>query len=434
MSKQTINVGTNQDDGTGDNLRAAFVKVNENFTEVYTELGGTALSNITFTGSTITTDTTNSGIIIDPQGSGTITLTGATTVSGGLTSDTITTTGNASIGGALTAGSFSPTSLTTGSLSITGDTDLGNATSDTITATARFDSDLVPSTNDARDIGSSSLRWQDVFSTTVNTSGAATIGGNLDVTGNVTIGGSITIGDADTDNISVNAELDGHLVPNTDSKYNIGSSSKKYLNVFADVIHGDQAQLGNVLIESSTITTETSNQNIVINPHGTGIVSVTGQLRVTGTFQVNGTQTIDMGSNKITSVATPVASTDAANKSYVDSNSINNVVEDTTPQLGGNLDVNGKSIVSSRTNENIVLDPNGTGTTEVRSRITAIGNIIATGTVASHPAANGNDYDLAQGETPFAATTDAFAQETDTYDMLDGPSGNLVTLDLGSVA
>ncbi len=434
MSKQTINVGTNQDDGTGDNLRAAFVKVNENFTEVYTELGGTSLSNITFTGSTITTDTTNSGIIIDPQGSGTITLTGATTVSGGLTSDTITTTGNASIGGALTAGSFSPTSLTTGSLSITGDTDLGNATSDTITATARFDSDLVPSTNDARDIGSSSLRWQDVFSTTVNTSGAATIGGNLDVTGNVTIGGSITIGDADTDNISVNAELDGHLVPNTDSKYNIGSSSKKYLNVFADVIHGDQAQLGNVLIESSTITTETSNQNIVINPHGTGIVSVTGQLRVTGTFQVNGTQTIDMGSNKITSVATPAASTDAANKSYVDSNSINNVVEDTTPQLGGNLDVNGKSIVTSRTNENIVLDPNGTGTTEVRSGITAIGNIIATGTVASHPAANGNDYDLAQGETPFAATTDAFAQETDTYDMLDGPSGNLVTLDLGSVA
>jgi len=434
MSKQTINVGTNQDDGTGDNLRAAFVKVNENFTEVYTELGGTSLSNITFTGSTITTDTTNSGIIIDPQGSGTITLTGATTVSGGLTSDTITTTGNASIGGALTAGSFSPTSLTTGTISITGDTDLGNATSDTITATARFDSDLVPSTNNARDIGSSSLRWQDVFSTTVNTSGAATIGGNLDVTGNVTIGGSITIGDADTDNISVNAELDGHLVPNTDSKYNIGSSSKKYLNVFADVIHGDQAQLGNVLIESSTITTETSNQNIVINPHGTGIVSVTGQLRVTGTFQVNGTQTIDMGSNKITSVATPVASTDAATKSYVDGNSINNVVEDTTPQLGGNLDVNGKSIVTSRTNENIVLDPNGTGTTEVRSGITAIGNIIATGTVASHPAANGNNYDLAQGETPFAATTDAFAQAIDTYDMLDGPSGNLVTLDLGSVA
>ena len=40
MAKQTINVGTNQDDGTGDSLRGAFVKVNENFTEIYNELGG----------------------------------------------------------------------------------------------------------------------------------------------------------------------------------------------------------------------------------------------------------------------------------------------------------------------------------------------------------------------------------------------------------
>ena len=84
MSKQTINVGTNQDDGTGDNLRSAFVKVNENFTEIYTELGGTALSNISMSGSTITTDDSNSGIIIDPQGSGTITLTGNTTLTGTL--------------------------------------------------------------------------------------------------------------------------------------------------------------------------------------------------------------------------------------------------------------------------------------------------------------------------------------------------------------
>ena len=35
MAKQTINVGTTANDGTGDTLRASFVKVNENFTEVY---------------------------------------------------------------------------------------------------------------------------------------------------------------------------------------------------------------------------------------------------------------------------------------------------------------------------------------------------------------------------------------------------------------
>ena len=39
---------------------------------------------------------------------------------------------------------------------------------------------------------------------------------------------------------------------------------------------------------------------------------------------------------------------------------ISDVVADTTPQLGGNLDVNGNSIVST-SNGNIVLEPNGTG-------------------------------------------------------------------------
>ena len=64
MAKQTINVGTNQDDGTGDSLRGAFQKVNANFSELYAEVGGDALSNIKFIGSTITTDDTNTNLIL----------------------------------------------------------------------------------------------------------------------------------------------------------------------------------------------------------------------------------------------------------------------------------------------------------------------------------------------------------------------------------
>ena len=44
-----------------------------------------------------------------------------------------------------------------------GSVDLGDATSDTITATGRFDSDLVPSTDGARDLGASGLEWKDLF-------------------------------------------------------------------------------------------------------------------------------------------------------------------------------------------------------------------------------------------------------------------------------
>ena len=51
------------------------------------------------------------------------------------------------------------TGVTVGTLSATGDVDLGDATSDTITATGRFDSDLVPSTDSARALGTSALQW-----------------------------------------------------------------------------------------------------------------------------------------------------------------------------------------------------------------------------------------------------------------------------------
>jgi chromosome segregation ATPase len=81
MSKQTVNIGTNQDDGTGDVLRAAFKKINENFDEVYIELGGSSLSNLKYSGTTISTDTLNANIILDSNGTGIIQLSGPVTIS-----------------------------------------------------------------------------------------------------------------------------------------------------------------------------------------------------------------------------------------------------------------------------------------------------------------------------------------------------------------
>jgi hypothetical protein len=70
---------------------------------------------------------------------------------------------------------------------------------------------------------------------------------------------------------------------------------------------------------------------------------------------------------------------------------ISDVVADTTPQLGGNLDVNGNQIVSA-SNGNIVVAPNGTGMTmlnniEYHEKIHSLGT--TSGTVAPN-VANGN--------------------------------------------
>jgi hypothetical protein len=86
------------------------------------------------------------------------------------------------------------------------------------------------------------------------------------------------------------------------------------------------------------------------------ITSTTGDLKLDASGDINA-QT-----NKITNVVNPTAAQDAATKAYVDSTvaGIDELIEDTTPQLGGNLDVNNFSITST-SNANVVLDPNGTG-------------------------------------------------------------------------
>ena len=71
MAKQTINVGTTANDRRGDSLRAAFQKVNANFTELYTALGLAIDANLNlgafeFNGSVMTT-TDSTPVTIDQQ-------------------------------------------------------------------------------------------------------------------------------------------------------------------------------------------------------------------------------------------------------------------------------------------------------------------------------------------------------------------------------
>ena len=98
MAKQTINIGTTANDGTGDPLRSAFTKVNANFTELYgdtaeandilddtsPQLGG----NLDINGFNITSARSNEAIRVIPNGTGTIELEKNTAVTGTLTVST----------------------------------------------------------------------------------------------------------------------------------------------------------------------------------------------------------------------------------------------------------------------------------------------------------------------------------------------------------
>jgi hypothetical protein len=78
---------------------------------------------------------------------------------------TVSALNGVSIGGTTrAAGSFT-------TLDANGNVTLGDATSDTITATGRFNTDLVPSTDNARDLGTTALKWKQAYATNFTENG-----------------------------------------------------------------------------------------------------------------------------------------------------------------------------------------------------------------------------------------------------------------------
>ena len=77
-------------------------------------------------------------------------------------------------------------------------------------------------------------------------------------------------------------------------------------------------------------------------------------------------QTINIGSSANDGTGDPLRTAfdkinDNFSELYGSTAEANDLIEDSTPQLGGDLDVNGRRITSARSNEDIILLPNGTG-------------------------------------------------------------------------
>jgi len=55
--------------------------------------------------------------------------------------------------------------------------------------------------------------------------------GNIVATGNITADGNITLGDADTDNVTFNAEINSNIIPDATNTYSLGSATKYWADV-----------------------------------------------------------------------------------------------------------------------------------------------------------------------------------------------------------
>src|SRR6056300_751962 len=121
------------------------------------------------------------------------------------------------------------------------------------------DGAMIPVTDSDVDLGTSSLYWKDAYIDSVTTTGNISIGGNLTVTGNATISGNLTFGDADTDSITLTADVASNIVPDTDDTYDLGTATKQWRNLYID----GTAEVDTLSIDGTAVTSTAAELNIL---------------------------------------------------------------------------------------------------------------------------------------------------------------------------
>ena len=338
MTRQNINIGSTANDGTGDPLRTAFDKINDNFVELYgTDNDITTLdANLDVNNFSITTGVTNGNITVTPNGTGNINL-GALKFNGTSISSDDSTIVNINealrVEGVLTS---------TGAL--TSNTSLTLATGATVTGI------------DNGALGSSAtlLATQGAIKTYIdaqNTSQALTFVGD-DSTGTaVNSGETFRIAGGTGLTSAVSGDT---LTLNIDSSVATLTGSQILTNktLTAPVMTGNVA-IDNIIINDSEISTS-SNAVLTLNPGGSGTIALSANTAVTGTLSSSALLTVSAGGADITGTLI----TD-------DVTTVGNVTISGSLGLGslniGDLNITAEGAITTDTNGDVDVIPSGTG-------------------------------------------------------------------------
>ena len=378
MAQQSINIGTSANDGTGDPLRTAFDKINDNFSELYgssaeandlledttPELGG----DLEVNGKRITSARSNEDIILLPNGTGgvlasAVRIAGTTLSSDDSSSITIAeafqVNGATNIDGAVTATStVAVTGATTlsSTLAVSGATTLTTTNIDninifdnSITSDSNADINITPGGTGNLVLGALTLNGTAISASdstliqlneAVNVSGATSLASTLAVTGATTLSSTLAVTGAAT--------------------------------------FSGTAVIDNITINDETISTS-SNSDLVLSPGGTGDVVISA-LRVNGTtldssdssaVQINEATEID-GTLTVTGTATTAAINATGNVT------VSGDISTGTLSIG-DLNITADGTITTDTNGDFVVDPAGTGAIVLTGNITHTGTQTTTG-------------------------------------------------------
>ena len=301
MTQQTLNIGSNANDGTGDTLRVAMDKVNDNFNELYAS--PLFSGNLSFVGNEISATRSNDDIVFVPAGTGSVSFPaikindnniqgtrsnddinllpngtgsvvfGAIKIAGtSLSSDdsttinindglivdgTINVSGAATLSGATNLSSTLavPSGLTTlSTLSVTSTTSLvGTTTIDNLT----FNDNTIGSSSNA-DIN---LTPGGSGSVVVNT---LTVDSNINMTDNV-----ITTTQSNSDLVIAKADINGGAIDNT-----VIGGATPLAGSFTTLNTTASLTIDGVTIADNTVSSNASNADLELSGNGSGAVKL----------------------------------------------------------------------------------------------------------------------------------------------------------------
>jgi hypothetical protein len=429
MPKQTINIGSTANDGTGDPLRTAFQKINDNFAELYgddssadtftspqittpTITGTATIDNLIFNDSQISTSS-NANLELNPGGTGTIELQAATNVTGALD-----VTGAATLDTSLTlATGATITEFATSTSLGTSDTKVPTQNAVKAYVDAQMSATAITFVGDdstgtavnsgeifkiAGGTGLTSAVVGDALTLDIDSSVATLTGGQTltnktlttptisspNITGHATIEGVTPTGATGTGNLVFSA---GPTVTGTLAAADITASGTLVvtgnttingsLTTIDITTTGNQTVTGNITVQgtvySDKIKSPASNANLSLSAQGTGIVDV--QSPITTVAQtVNGNITMPDGfiaglgniqiySNTLTSTTNGNINIVANGTGQISLQSaVTSAYQVNAVSFRSSDTVDTNRVRSYSSNADIVVEPQGTGTVDFK--------------------------------------------------------------------
>ena len=439
MAKQTINIGSSANDKTGDPLRTAFNKINENFTELY---GASPFGQqVTISGNQISANESNADLVLSGSGTGgvvasavridgtslsssdstqininenldvggNITASGNITATGDIFANGNINLGNASGDQTKVVGVFEAdniqidgttitTNTTNGSVTITGNATGGvvveNLTLNDNTISSPSNSDIVIEPGGTGDVVLSALR---INGTTLDSSdsSAITLGEAVDITGALTgtsgsfsttlaVTGATTLTGATTINNSLTANS---VTTNTIASNGSNADLSIQPSGTGDVLIS-ALRINGTTLDSSDSTAITLAENVdVTGTLTTKDVTTTGNHVITGTSEIGSDITVKgslIADNLTTNSDGDLTLNPAGTGEIVLSGNVAHTgTQTTTGQLNtDNLRFDGNTISTTNSNGGLILSPNGAGSITLDAQTVQLNNTLAVGFVA----------------------------------------------------